>query len=155
MIDTYRAILLNDTVPFGYRISWLANFFREPIFKHVGSEYGLTQAEFLVIFCLAHMPGVNSVDICRVTGRPRNSISRAVIELQRKRYIARDTDADDRRRGLLRLTALGQRIYEAIIPLFQARQDAMISVLSPDERATLDTLLTKLVDRNDDWAKVY
>lgn len=151
----FRAIVFNSTVPYGYKISWLANFFREPIFKHIASEYELTSHQYMVLFCLAHRSRLKSAEICSITGRPRNSVSRACIELEKRNFIGRRTDHKDRRQQPLYLTDKGRKIYAAMVPLFRERQERMVSVLSAAELKTLDVLLTKLVDRSDDWALVY
>lgn len=42
-----------------------------------------------------------------------------------------------------------------MLPRFVARQERMLSVLSPSELRELDRLLGKLVERPDDWAAEY
>jgi DNA-binding MarR family transcriptional regulator len=53
------------------------------------------------------------------------------------------------------LTARGRRIYEQILPRFQERQERMVAPLSGSERAELNRLLNKRVERDDDWAQAF
>lgn len=148
-------ILDAPTIGAAYRVSWLANFFSGPIYRDLEVEPGISRPEFIVIFCLAHAPGVSAAAICRATGRPKNSVSRAIARLLAAGRVRRRTDAADRRAGLLELTAEGRALYEALIPRFRAREAAMLAPLSDDERGELDRLLGKLVHRGDDWATVF
>ena len=45
-------------------------------------------------------------------------------------------------------------LYDDVLPLFQAREAAMLEALSPRERETLNRLLTKLAARDDGWELV-
>ncbi|WP_376093699.1 MarR family winged helix-turn-helix transcriptional regulator [Roseomonas sp. CCTCC AB2023176] len=150
-----HGILDAPTITPGYRFSWLANFFSGPIYCGLESDPGLSRPELVVLFCLAHASGIPAAAICRATGRPKNSISRAIARLLAAGRIRRRTDAADRRAGLLGLTDEGRALDEALIPRFRARQAAMLAPLSAGERAALDRLLGKLVRRDDDWAAVF
>lgn len=148
-------ILDAPTITPGYRLSWLANFFSGPIYRDLEAEPGITRPEFIVIFCLAHAPGVSAAAICRATGRPKNSVSRAIARLLAAGRVRRRADAADRRAGLLELTDEGRALYDALIPRFRERERAMLAPLSAEEQAEFDRLLGKLVHRDDDWATVF
>lgn len=148
-------ILDRNRIRLAYRISWLANFYSGPIYRRLEMERGLTRPEVIVMVCLAHAPGIAAADICAATGRPKNSISRAVARLLRDGRIARRADPEDGRATILALTAEGHALYEALLPEFQAREASMLAPLNAAERAELDRLLGKLVHRDDDWAAVF
>lgn len=148
-------ILDRNRIRLAYRISWLANFYSGPIYRRLEMELGLTRPEIIVVFCLAHAPGISAAEICAATGRPKNSISRAVGRLLRDGRIAGRRDAQDGRATLLDLTEAGRVLYESLLPDFRAREERMLAPLSAAERAELDRLLGKLVHRDDDWAEVF
>ena len=116
---------------------------------------GLNRPEIVVLFCIAHVPDMTSMDICRATGRPKNSISRAIIALADRRLIVRTPDPADQRAMRLGLTASGKRAFDKLIPAFEAREAEMFAPLSASERASLARLLEKLVLRTDGWAEPY
>jgi DNA-binding MarR family transcriptional regulator len=91
--------------------------------------------------------------VVELTGIPKNSVSRAVSRLKKMGLIRRAADRDDGRRAMLSLTAKGSALYERVLPRFQQRQEAMVSVLTAAERQELHRLLNKLVERDDDWAQ--
>ncbi|MGI9477214.1 MAG: MarR family winged helix-turn-helix transcriptional regulator, partial [Hyphomicrobiaceae bacterium] len=83
--------------------------------------------------------------VADMTGRPRNSISRAVHRMLRDGYLTRSPDPDDGRQALLRITPTGLELHKAIVAKFVGREAELLGVLSNTERRTLDHLLNKLV----------
>jgi len=107
--------MLTDTeLSPAWRISFLANFFTGPIYAQVQDRFGLSRPGFVILFSLDQQDGLVARDICLVTGLPKNSISRAVTELEAKGLIARDTDAADRRAKPLKLTPHGHALLGAL-----------------------------------------
>ena len=145
---------VNDVLT-AYRLSWVANFMSGPLYAHLERTLHLTRPEFIVLLNCHHRPGTTAQEICLATGRPKNSISRAVIKLAQKAMLTQDKDRRDARLRPLRLTAKGKALYARTIPLFVAREKQMLAVLSADERAAFDGILTKLVNREDDWAQAF
>jgi MarR family transcriptional regulator, temperature-dependent positive regulator of motility len=147
-----RHILETSPIPFAYRISYLANFFTGSVYRQVQSQHGVARSEFVLVFCLRLLGELSAQQVCEITGRPKNSVSRAVNAMLERGYVARDTDPADARRGLLKLTRRGRELFDAAIPLFHEREAAMLAPLNARERETLDRLLAKLVLRDDPWA---
>lgn len=148
-------ILEGSRIYLGYLLAYMANHYLGPVYKQVEAKLGLTSPEFLALLCIVRVPGINAKDICRASGRPKNSISRAVGLLLEKGLVAVEVNAGDRRHKDLVATATGRRLYQRIEPMFHERQAAMLAVLDQDELRTLDALLKKLAFRNDGWATVY
>lgn len=145
---------VNDVLA-AYRLSWLANFMSGPLYAELETSIGLSRPEFIVLLNCHHRPGNTAQEICLATGRPKNSISRAVIALQRAERLIQRRDATDGRLRRLHLTPKGETLYLAIIPKFVARERQMLAPLAPDERRHFERLLEKLVRRDDDWAQVF
>lgn len=99
----------------------------------------------MLLFCLSNVPQLTAQDVADMTGRPRNSISRAVHRMLRDGYLTRSPDPDDGRQALLRITPTGRALHKTIVSNFVEREAALLGVLSRAERQTLDQLLTKLV----------
>lgn len=152
MTDLSRIFEKNE-IPFGYRIGYLFNFFAGPIYRSLEVEEGLVRPDFATLFCAAHLQRITASDVTDLTGIPKNSISRAVAKLARRRYLKREADGEDSRRVVLTLTPAGKKVYANILERFQRRETQMMAPLSAVERAQLDRLLAKLVLRGDDWAK--
>jgi DNA-binding MarR family transcriptional regulator len=152
-MNVRHAMLRDRTIPFAYRISFLANFFTGSVYGQVKARHGVVRSEFVVVYCLRLAGELSAQQICEITGRPKNSVSRAVNAMLDRGYIARDPDPTDARRGLLKLTRRGRELFDAAIPLFREREAAMLAPLTARESETLDRLLAKLVLRDDAWAE--
>jgi len=153
-MNVRQQMLRDRTIPFAYRISFLANFFTGSVYRQVQARHGVARSEFVLVYCLRLAGELTAQQVCDITGRPKNSVSRAVNAMLARGYVARDTDPADARRGLLNLTRRGRELYDAAIQLFREREAAMLAPLSARERDTLDRLLAKLVLRDDAWAEV-
>ena len=146
--------MLNDSpLMHAWRLNFIANFFTGPIYRQLGERFGVSRPEFVILFCLLQKPGLVARDVCLVTGLPKNSISRAVSELLKKGYIARDTDDADKRAKPLSLTEQGRATLAAIVPLVRARQDAMRDALDREEQADFDRLVMKIVYGMPTWVQ--
>ncbi len=145
MARDLMTIFERSEVPEKFRISFLANFLVLPVYEDIKREYDLSRGEYLLLFCLSSVAELTAQDVADMTGRPRNSISRAVHRMLRDGYLTRSPDPDDGRQALLRITAAGRQLHEKIVPQFAERQAVLVATLTGDERRQLDRLLSKLV----------
>ncbi len=146
--------MLTDTdLSPAWRISFLANFFTGPIYARIQDRFGLSRPGFVILFSLSQQDGLVARDICLVTGLPKNSISRAVTELETKGLVTRDTNAADRRAKPLNLTPEGRTLLDEVVPLFLERQAAMLTVLDEAEAVEFDRLMTRVVFAMPDWVQ--
>jgi len=149
------AILDHNPILDAYLLNYLANFYVGPLLKVVETRQGLTRPEWIVLFCLTRHEGLNAQEISDVTGRPKSSISHAVIMLQKKKLLHRMADPADGRRQILKLTTSGRRAYQDLVLFFIDREEAMLSCLTAVERRTLRKLLLKMTDNMESWAQSY
>lgn len=134
-----------------WRVSFLANFFTGPIYAKVLSEFGLSRPGFVILYSLSQKDGLVAQDICLVTGLPKNSISRAVTDLESKGLLARETATEDKRAKPLSITPRGCKLLEEVVPLFVRRQAAMLQPLDEKEVAEFDRLVSKIVSAMPSW----
>lgn len=138
-----------------YRMSLFANFFNGPVYAVIHKRLRLLRDEVNTLFCLAHFEGLSQRDICLVMGRPKNSVSRAISRLLERGLIAVTDDPDDGRMGILSLKPAGRELYEETRQLFVDREKQMLESLTTRERATLDRILTKLMESHAGWSELY
>jgi MarR family transcriptional regulator, temperature-dependent positive regulator of motility len=155
IISRLSAIFRNNEIMFGYRIGYLSNYFSGPVYSLVEAQFGMRRPKFATLFCIGHLKKLSARDISLLTGIPKNSLSRAVNELLREGRIKRTVDSADSRRAILTMTRQGRDVYEQILPMFQAREQAMMAPLTQREAAQFDRLLAKMVLRDDGWNEVY
>lgn len=148
-------ILENNPILDSYLLNYLANFYVGPLLKIVEERQGLTRPEWIVIFCLNQCEGLNAQQISDATGRAKSSIAHAVNLLRKKKFLVRSQDPTDGRRQVLELTPAGHAAYDDLVTFFAEREQAMLACLSEEERQMLRSLMQKLTDNMDSWAKSY
>jgi DNA-binding MarR family transcriptional regulator len=149
-----RAILNGTEIPTAYKIGYILNFYREPSFRAIEMEFGLTRPEIVILLALHFRDGITASEFCEFSGHLKAGVSRAVIALERKRLIRRRTDAADNRRQRLFLTRAGRDLYGRYVPALRAREQAMLSCLSATERGQFDQLLNKLATHVPQWSSL-
>ncbi len=152
--DQSIASVLNGTsVPTAYKIGYVLNHYREPSFRVIERELGITRPEIVTLIFLVHREGITAADICEFSGHLKANISRAVIALDKKGLLRRESDQGDQRRQLLFLTDAGRRLHDRFMPMLEARERAMLACLSTREREQLERLLNKLSRHTPEWAQ--
>lgn len=124
-------------------LSFVTSAIIVPAYDAVKRDFGVIRAEYMLLLCLSHYPVLTAQDVSRLTGRPRNSISRAVHRMVAEGHIERAPDPDDGRQARLTITPSGRALHEKIAAYMEERQDQTLSVLSPTERQALSRLLRK------------
>jgi DNA-binding MarR family transcriptional regulator len=148
-------ILERTRIRFGYRIAVLTNWYKAYPYRMFERKYGLAESEAASLYCLGQAAGLNATDICEITGRPKNSISRAISLLIEKKFVTRRTDIRDKRRKILDLTDRGYKVYRESVEWFVATETAMLSALTPDEIAALDVMLRKMIQHTPNWIGTF
>jgi len=77
----------------GLRISVVSNRYTAPLYADIERRYGLLRDEAAVLIAVANDEGSSAQEIVEHTGRPKNTISRAVRKLET------DGDSTDKRSG--------------------------------------------------------
>lgn len=149
--EVFHAVVTNGPINDAWRLTLWANCYNEPIFSLLAAEFDVGRDEFNVMSCLASYGSMVARTICDVTGRPKNSISRAVNRLIERKLLKRKTNSNDRRESVLILNEAGRRLYERVLPVAVSRQNLMLETLSQDERDALDFILSKLMRSRHQW----
>ena len=149
--DVFAAVVTNGPISDAWRFTLWSNYYTEPCFSAMSRDFDVGRDEFNVMSCLSSYGPMAAKTICEVTGRPKNSISRAVTRLSERKMIRRKINPLDRRESSLMLTESGRKLYERVVPVAIERQSAMLSGLSSSERALLDQVLNKLMQFRHEW----
>jgi DNA-binding MarR family transcriptional regulator len=136
---------------FTFRLNFLGLQFNVPVYGWIEERYGLVRPEYAVLYALGLRDGIAAKDVCASTGFPKNTISRAIQKLLRRKLIRRVPDARDRRSFVLRLAAEGRRIVDETVPSLVAREKRMLAGLSREEQRILASLLGRMVVESRQW----
>jgi DNA-binding MarR family transcriptional regulator len=136
----------------GLRLTVLSSRYMAPLTAALAQAHGLTRDDVTVTVCLSITNARSAQEIVRYTGRPKNSVSRAVASLERRGVLSRQGDPADGRSSRLALTARGRRLFEEIAACFVQRDRLMMAALSATERRTFSRLLSRIAEASAGWA---
>jgi DNA-binding MarR family transcriptional regulator len=143
--DTESQLVLEHFLP--YRLSILSNTVSNTIAREYRDLFGLSIPEWRVMAVLGRFGPLSASGACARTAMDKVTVSRAVARLIEQNLVKRETDPNDRRRSILKLTARGARTHRQIVPIARGRESELAAALTQKERRSLDTLLAKLQRR--------
>ena len=132
---------------FPYRLAVLAEAVSHAIARVYASRFDLTRDEWRVLAALGESGAMKTQSALLFTTLDKVQASRAVQRMERKALIEREQDAADRRNRILRLTPAGRALYRRILPLVKSREAFLLQGLDEAERATLDRVIDRLLER--------
>lgn len=137
-LETFLPYLLNQAA----EVSSLS-------FQQVYKErYGMLRTEWRVLFHLGLYGQMTAKEIGTRARMHKTKISRAVHRLSERRFVARLTDANDRRVAHLTLTAQGRAAYDHLHGVAQEYEATLLARLDAAETQALRRALTKLTQQD-------
>jgi DNA-binding MarR family transcriptional regulator len=106
---------------------------------------GLLPREFGLLYYLARSDGQTQQGLADMLGIHRNSMVTLVDELESRGLVQRRRHPTDRRAHALQLTEKARELLELAMRAAEASDRALVDVLDETERATLISLLQRLV----------
>jgi DNA-binding MarR family transcriptional regulator len=132
-------LILDDFLP--YRLNRLADAVSREFSTLYKDRYGLTRPEWRTLATLGQFGTMTATAVSRHSAMHKTKVSRAVAELERRRWLLRTADPSDRRVEHLTLTAAGRKVYGELVPVardFEARFLAKLN--GPDHAAVPEAL---------------
>ena len=127
-----------------YRLSILSNQVSQAIADEYQDQFSLAMTEWRVMAVLARFEPLSAREVAEHTAMDKVAVSRAVAGLIELGYLERKAAEEDGRRSKLYLTRTGQSVYDEIVPMAMAEEQALEGVLTPEERLELTRLMEKL-----------
>lgn len=127
-----------------YRLNRLADATSREFSAIYRRKLGITRPEWRLLATLGQYGTMTATQVGRHSAMHKTRVSRAVTALEKRRWVARETDAADRRIEHLRLTKAGEDTYRAMVPPARAYEARMMAGLTPAERAAVASALAAL-----------
>lgn len=114
--------------------------------QRVLQPHGLVEADFSALMQLFGSPSRRATPgaLCGLTAQHPTNMTRIADALVRKKLATRATDATDRRRVILRITARGERLARALLPQLGAEIQGALAAMSTRDKRQLDRLLQRM-----------
>jgi DNA-binding MarR family transcriptional regulator len=103
----------------------------------------LTTAQWRTMAILANHEPLTATELCRISMLDKVAISRALAQLERRGFVARQRLRDDRRAHHVTLAANGWRYYNDLVPEMKRQEQTLRRVLKDGELEALFTLLER------------
>jgi len=121
-----------------YRLNRLAEAVSREFSKIYRDRFGLTRPEWRTLATLGVFGTITATAIGEHSSMHKTKVSRAVAELERRKWLTRTADAADRRVEHLALTKAGRSAYLELVPLAKAFEEELTQRLtSPESEALL------------------
>lgn len=131
---------------FSYRLNRLAFVSSRLAAAQNETSYAMGPRDWRVIALLAANAPMSLNALARESNIDKSQASRTVADLIERKLIKRSADETDGRGVSLDLTAAGRTLYKKVFPAAIARNEMLLSVLSPAERDVLERAVDKLTD---------
>src|SRR3954454_9032572 len=122
-----------------YRLYRLSDAVSREFSKVYKDRHGLTRPEWRTLSGLGQRGTMTATELGEQSAMHKTKVSRAVAELERRRWLVRTPDENDRRVEHLTLTNAGLAAYCEMVPLAKAFEGELLARMSADERAAVAT----------------
>ncbi|RWD65214.1 MAG: MarR family transcriptional regulator [Mesorhizobium sp.] len=120
-----------------YRLYRLADVISREFSKIYRDRHGLTRPEWRTLSGLGQHGTMTATELSEQSAMHKTKVSRAVAELERRRWLVRTSDEHDRRVEHLALTQAGLAAYREMVPLAKAFEGELLARLSEEERTAI------------------
>src|SRR6185503_3208475 len=139
---TMEILDLENFLP--YRLYRLADAVSREFAGIYKDSHGLTRPEWRTLSGLGQHGTMTATALGEQSAMHKTKVSRAVAELERRRWLTRTQDEADRRVEHLALTKAGLAAYREMVPLAKAFERELLARLSAEERAAIVSGVTAL-----------
>ena len=105
---------------------------------------GISLGQWRILAMVGSGGALTARDVARRTGFDPAFISRTVRSLEETGFLRTARSDVDRRVMTLELTARGAELHDRTLPFMQARQEALLAALAPEERDAIFRIIDKL-----------
>jgi DNA-binding MarR family transcriptional regulator len=130
------------------RVVWLvgrASLRAQRLIQDQFIDSELRKAHYGVLASLADLGPAAQAPLADRLGLDRSDMVSFLDDLEDRGYVVRRADATDRRRKIVEITTRGRAVLRELDKLVYAADDELLSGLTPQERATLAELLSRVL----------
>ncbi len=109
------------------------------------APYGLSGSQYLFIINICRCPGLTQDKLPGIVHLNKSNVTRALAQLERRGYIRREVNMQDKRTAAIFPTQKALEIYPHVREIITGWDASVTESLSEDEKQTLQALLMKVV----------
>jgi DNA-binding MarR family transcriptional regulator len=136
---------LDDFLP--HRLNVLSSLVSQALTRVYG-QYGIGIPEWRVLVSLGQFGVMTGKAIGARTHMHKTKVSRAVAQLEQRKWLARRANRADLREAFLSLTTSGRAVYEELAPRALEFTHRLSEVVTPADRHAFDRAMKQLSERS-------
>jgi DNA-binding MarR family transcriptional regulator len=137
---------LEDFLP--HKLNVLSSLVSQALTRVYGQRYGIGIPEWRVLVTLGEYGVMTGKSIGAHTHMHKTKVSRAVAQLEQRKFVSRRANRADLREAFLTLTPMGRAIYEEAAPIAVDFTNRLSEVVEPSDRAAFDRAVRQLTERS-------
>ena len=118
------------------------------IFLEETQSLGITPVQFAALQAAQRQPGLDQRRLAATIGFDTSTIGGVIDRLERRALIERQASPTDRRVRLLRVTAAGCALLDAVVPAMLRAQQRILAPLQAADRPRFVAMLKTIVEAN-------
>jgi DNA-binding MarR family transcriptional regulator len=130
-----------------HRLNVLSSLVSQALTRVYG-RHGLGIPEWRVLVSLGQFRVMTGKSIGARTHMHKTKVSRAVAQLEQRKFLSRRANRDDLREAFLSLTPAGRAVYEELAPRALEFTERLSEVVAPGDRAAFDRAMQQLTERS-------
>src|SRR6202023_55982 len=131
-----------------YQLNVVASLVSLALSRVYARRYGIGVPEWRVLVTLGQYGVMTGKAIGAHTHMHKTKVSRAVAQLEQRKFITRRANRADLREAFLSLTPSGRAIYEEAAPIALDFTNRLSEVVAPSDRAAFDRAMRQLTERS-------
>ncbi len=140
-----RLLQLEAFLP--HRLNVLSNLVSQALTQVYG-RHGIGIPEWRILVTLGEFGVMTGKAIGAHTHMHKTKVSRAVAQLEQRKFISRRVNHADLREALLSLTPAGRAVYEELAPRALDFTERLFQAVHPADRASFDRAVAQLTERS-------
>ena len=130
-----------------HRLNVLSSLVSQAL-TQVYAQYGIGIPEWRVLVSLGQFGQMTGKAIGARTHMHKTKVSRAVAQLEARKFVTRKANRADLREAFLSLTPAGRAVYEELAPRAREFTAKLTEVVTPANRAAFDRAVALLTQRS-------
>lgn len=133
--------------PLGFYLGFTMRLMRSTMSAKLKThEIDITWDQFPILKQINGQPDLSQKKMVERVRKEKTTVSRQISLLEKKGYINRRTDPNDKRNRLLNLTDKGQEVIESLSPIIEEMQELLSRGFSLEEENRLKEMLLRICE---------
>jgi DNA-binding MarR family transcriptional regulator len=131
-----------------YQLNVVASLVSQALSRIYVDRYGIGVPEWRILVTLGQFETMTAKAIGAHSHMHKTKVSRAVVELERRKLLVRRENRSDRREAFLSLTPAGRAIYNELAPGALDFARRLFETVDPADRPAFERAVARLTERS-------